>query len=92
MLILTEYGAPNSWLLVTSVRLVEIKKSIPDVILTSWRFANIPRSQSPPYEYIEGGDFRDSLEMGNRERDQLKYGKPCKLPLINPTQHSISII
>ncbi|AVH66816.1 hypothetical protein NPM_5370 [Nostoc sp. 'Peltigera membranacea cyanobiont' N6] len=30
------------------------KKSIPDVIL-------IPRSQSPPYEYIEGGDFRDTL-------------------------------
>jgi len=29
-------------------------KSIPDAIL-------IPRSLSPPYEYIEGGDFRDTL-------------------------------
>lgn len=31
------------------------KKTILDAILT-------PRSQSPPYEYIEGGDFRDTLK------------------------------
>lgn len=30
-------------------------KSISDVIL-------IPRSLSPPYEYIEDGDFRDTLK------------------------------
>ena len=32
------------------------KKSIPDAIL-------IPCSQSPPYEYIEGGDFRKSFKL-----------------------------
>jgi hypothetical protein len=31
-----------------------ICEQIPDAIL-------IPRSLSPPYEYIEGGDFRDTL-------------------------------
>nr|MDZ8063279.1 hypothetical protein [Nostoc sp. EkiNYC01] len=32
------------------------KKSIPDAILNQG-------SQSPPYEYIEGGDFRDTLKV-----------------------------
>jgi hypothetical protein len=42
------------------------KKSISDAIL-------ITRSQSPPYEYIEGGDFRDTLSFEKLGLFRLLY-------------------
>jgi len=39
-------------------------KSIPDAILS-------PRSQSPPYEYIEGRDFHDTLKFPNFNAIQI---------------------
>jgi hypothetical protein len=42
------------------------KNFLPDAIL-------IPRSQSPPYEYIEGGDFRDTLKVLSAEVPSSKF-------------------
>ncbi|MEH2199594.1 DUF6544 family protein [Nostoc sp.] len=40
-----------------------------------------PRSQSPPYEYIEGGDFRDTLSVSVVQANFTALGEPAELTL-----------
>ncbi len=55
------------------------KKSIPGVIL-------IPRSQSPPYEYIEGGGFRDALKRLHSSVSRKNKGSNNRKKAINRMQ------